>query len=279
MASSFQGAHCPQEGRLMGVRWDGASPLSTRHVEALREERGVDVDPSPINRGTLQESPRLDETFPRRQRPGWVRGRLDETYSTGKGQGRGARALGTKTARPWTLCAPPIETQRPPDGCSRRLAAGMASPRRARWTAVTPRQPPSRATTRRREPRSRSARALSHPHRGTRPSSSQPAHPSPGRGPILGRRSGNARRHRPHAHDQATAEGRGRGRQRGAHGGRTVLLPGCFIPLRTQGYVPLQHLLSKMCDKTRTCARSTGSWAPSSCAGIQTWTLRWKRSQ
>jgi hypothetical protein len=163
MASSFQGAHCPQEGRLMGVRWDGASPLSTRHVEALREERGVDVDPSPINRGTLQESPRLDETFPRRQRPGWVRGRLDETYSTGKGQGRGARALGTKTARPWTLCAPPIETQRPPDGCSRRLAAGMASPRRARWTAVTPRQPPSRATTRRREPRSRSARGTLSP--------------------------------------------------------------------------------------------------------------------
>jgi transposase-like protein len=54
------------------VRWDGASPLSTRHVEALMKERGVDVDPSPINRGTLQESPRLDETFPRRQRPGWV---------------------------------------------------------------------------------------------------------------------------------------------------------------------------------------------------------------
>jgi putative transposase len=43
MAISFKGAHCPPEVILMGVRWYVAYPLSTRHVEALLEERGVEV--------------------------------------------------------------------------------------------------------------------------------------------------------------------------------------------------------------------------------------------
>jgi putative transposase len=41
MAISFKGAHFPQEIMLMGVRWYVAYLLSTRHVEALMEERGV----------------------------------------------------------------------------------------------------------------------------------------------------------------------------------------------------------------------------------------------
>ena len=40
MAISFKGAHFPPEVILMGVRWYVAYPLSTRHVEALMEERG-----------------------------------------------------------------------------------------------------------------------------------------------------------------------------------------------------------------------------------------------
>ena len=44
MAVSFKGAHFPKEVILMGVRWYVAYPLSTRHVEELMEERGVDVD-------------------------------------------------------------------------------------------------------------------------------------------------------------------------------------------------------------------------------------------
>jgi transposase-like protein len=32
-AISFKGAHFPPEVILMGVRWYGAYPLSTRHVE------------------------------------------------------------------------------------------------------------------------------------------------------------------------------------------------------------------------------------------------------
>ena len=53
----FKGAHFPQEVILMGVRWYVAYPLSTRHVEELMEERGVDVDHSTINRWTIKYSP------------------------------------------------------------------------------------------------------------------------------------------------------------------------------------------------------------------------------
>jgi len=49
MAISFKGAHFPKEVILMGVRWYVAYPLSTRHVEELMEERGVDVDHSTIS--------------------------------------------------------------------------------------------------------------------------------------------------------------------------------------------------------------------------------------
>ena len=72
----------------MGVRWYVAYPLSTRHVEELMEERGVDVDPSTINRWTIKESPRLEEAFPRRKRPVWVSWRLDETSIKVKGRWR-----------------------------------------------------------------------------------------------------------------------------------------------------------------------------------------------
>jgi putative transposase len=88
MASSFKGAHGPQEGSLMGVRWSVAYPLSTCHVEDLMKERGVDVDHSTINRWTSKESPLLAEAFHRRQRPVWGRWRRDEPASKGKGPGR-----------------------------------------------------------------------------------------------------------------------------------------------------------------------------------------------
>ena len=60
MAISFKGAHFPKEVILMGVRWYVAYPLSTRHVEELMEERGVDVDHSTINRWTIKYSPLLE---------------------------------------------------------------------------------------------------------------------------------------------------------------------------------------------------------------------------
>jgi len=50
MALSFTGAHFPHDIMLMGVRWSGAYPSSTRHVEERMLERGVHVDHSTINR-------------------------------------------------------------------------------------------------------------------------------------------------------------------------------------------------------------------------------------
>src|SRR5215470_7804884 len=88
MAISFKGAHFPQEVILMGVRWYVAYPLSTRHVEELMKERGVDVDHSTINRWTIKYSPLLEEAFHRRKRPVWVSWRMDETSIKVKGQWR-----------------------------------------------------------------------------------------------------------------------------------------------------------------------------------------------
>ena len=62
MAVSFKGVHFPPEVILMGVRWYVAYPLSTRHVEELMEERGAEVDHSPINRWVIKYSPQLGLT-------------------------------------------------------------------------------------------------------------------------------------------------------------------------------------------------------------------------
>src|SRR5262249_42219228 len=88
MAISFKGAHFPKEGILMGVRWYVAYPLSTRHVEELMEERGVEVDHATINRWVIKYSPQLEEAFHRRKRPVWVSWRMDETYIKVKGAWR-----------------------------------------------------------------------------------------------------------------------------------------------------------------------------------------------
>src|SRR2546423_8820956 len=85
-AISFKGAHFPKEVILMGVRWYVASPLSTRHVEELMEERGVEVDHSTINRWVMKYSPQLEEAFHRHKRPVWVSWRMDETYIKVKGK-------------------------------------------------------------------------------------------------------------------------------------------------------------------------------------------------
>jgi len=88
MAVSFKGAHFPQEIILTGIRWYVAYPLSTRHVEELMEERGVEVDHSTINRWVIKYSPQLEEVFHRRKRPVGRRWRMDETYIRVKGQWR-----------------------------------------------------------------------------------------------------------------------------------------------------------------------------------------------
>lgn len=88
MAISFKGAHFPPEVILMGVRWYVAYPLSTRHVEELMEERGVEVDHSTINRWVIRYSPQLEAAFHCRKRPVYVSWRMDETYMKVKGEWR-----------------------------------------------------------------------------------------------------------------------------------------------------------------------------------------------
>src|SRR3989454_5836252 len=88
MAVSFKGAHFPQEIMLTGVRWYVAYPLSTRHVEALMEERGVEVDHSTMNRWVIKYSPQLEEAFHRRKRLVGRSWRMDETYIRVKGEWR-----------------------------------------------------------------------------------------------------------------------------------------------------------------------------------------------
>ena len=64
MAISFTGAHFPAEVTLMGVRWYLAYPLSTRHVEELMEEGGVEVDHSTIiTGGSLNIAPSWRKPF------------------------------------------------------------------------------------------------------------------------------------------------------------------------------------------------------------------------
>ncbi len=86
MAISFKGAHFPTEIILMGVRWYVSYPLSTRHVEELMEERGVELDHATISRWVIKYSPQLEEAFHRRKRQVWVSWRMDETYIKVKGE-------------------------------------------------------------------------------------------------------------------------------------------------------------------------------------------------
>ncbi len=88
MAVRFKGAHFPQEIILTCVRWYVASPLSTRHVEALMRERGVPVDHATVNRWVVKYSPQLEEAFHRRKRLVRVSWRMDETYIRVKGEWR-----------------------------------------------------------------------------------------------------------------------------------------------------------------------------------------------
>ena len=54
MAINGKGAHFHPEVILMGIRWYVAYRLSTRHVEDLMEERGVEVDHSTMNRWVIR---------------------------------------------------------------------------------------------------------------------------------------------------------------------------------------------------------------------------------
>ncbi len=79
MALRCKGAHFPPDIMLMGVRWYGASPFSSRPGEALLAERGGPIDHATIQRWVVQYSPQLEEALHRRKRPAWVSWRMAET--------------------------------------------------------------------------------------------------------------------------------------------------------------------------------------------------------
>ena len=86
MAVRFKGAHVPRNIILTCVRWYVAYPLSYRHVEELRQERGVSVNHTTVNRWVVKYSLPLAAVFYRHKRPVWLSWQLDETYIRIKGQ-------------------------------------------------------------------------------------------------------------------------------------------------------------------------------------------------
>jgi putative transposase len=59
---------------LVCIRWYAAYPLSYCHLEDMREDRGVEVDHSSINRGAIRFLPLLENVFRKHKRPvgsGW----------------------------------------------------------------------------------------------------------------------------------------------------------------------------------------------------------------
>jgi transposase-like protein len=70
---------------LTGVRWYVAYPLRDRHVEELRQERGVSVDHTTVNPWVVKDRPLLEAAFHRRKRSVWCSWRLDATSMRGTG--------------------------------------------------------------------------------------------------------------------------------------------------------------------------------------------------
>ena len=82
----FKGSQFEREIRLWGVRWYVAYPISYRQLEEMRQERGVAVDHSTLNRGVSKDAPEVEKQFRRRQPPVGRSWRMEETYRKIKGK-------------------------------------------------------------------------------------------------------------------------------------------------------------------------------------------------
>ena len=76
----FTGSHFEQEIIRRGVRWHVAYPISDRQLEEMRQERGVAVDHSTLNRWVIKYAPEIEKQFRLRQRPVRKSWRMDKTY-------------------------------------------------------------------------------------------------------------------------------------------------------------------------------------------------------
>jgi transposase-like protein len=100
MRRRFTGAQVARAIRWTGGRWDVASPLRARPRDAMLQERGVLVAPSTSTRWGLRDSPRLEAALPRRPRPVWRRGRLDDTDRRLRGPWRSRERAVAKAGHP-----------------------------------------------------------------------------------------------------------------------------------------------------------------------------------
>jgi putative transposase len=160
MAVSFKGAHFPKDVIPTCVRWYVAYPLSTRQVEDLMIERGVNVDHATINRWVITYSPQLEEAFHQRKRPVWVSWRRDETYIRVKGQWYYLYRAVDKTGQTVDFL---LTEQRDERAATRFLTKALrratGCPKRSPSAEVRPMRRPSGATTRRMARRSSSGRS------------------------------------------------------------------------------------------------------------------------
>ena len=85
-ARHFKGRHFQHDMILQSIRWYLAYALSYRDIEEMMAERGFSVDHSTINRWGLHYSPQLEAAFRRKKKRVGIRWRMDESYSTVKGQ-------------------------------------------------------------------------------------------------------------------------------------------------------------------------------------------------
>ena len=76
----------PLDIMLVCVRWYAAYALSTRNLEEMMAERGVQVDHATVHRWALKILPALAKVFRRRQVPVGRSWRVDETYVKVAGQ-------------------------------------------------------------------------------------------------------------------------------------------------------------------------------------------------
>ena len=72
--------HYPLEVMLLCVRWYAAYSLSTRNLEEMMQERGVEVDHSTVHRWSLKILPVMAKVFRSRRRSVGLSWRMDETY-------------------------------------------------------------------------------------------------------------------------------------------------------------------------------------------------------
>ncbi len=85
---AFKGSRFGRDAILWGGRWYAAYPISNRRLEEILGERGVEVDPSTLNRSVMKYAPLLDQQSSARECPVGVSWRSDETHVMVKGGGK-----------------------------------------------------------------------------------------------------------------------------------------------------------------------------------------------